>query len=144
MGLLSKPAEVTSRERSITAEGLDDRGRRKAEHARTVLALPYTQAIAYRLFKEGQTPLATQHGVKGTEFDDVVVVIDDKAWTMYNANEMLIDPSGNKDRIVRTKNLFYVSCSRARNRLAVVFLSELSPQAEHTARRWFASGKVHT
>lgn len=143
VGLLSKPAEVTLRERSITAEGLDDRGRRKAEHARTVLALPYAQAIAYRLFKEGQTPLATQHGVKGTEFDDVVVVIDDKAWTMYNANEMLSHPTGNKSRIVRTKNLFYVSCSRARNRLAVVFLSDLSPQAEHTARRWFASGKVH-
>jgi DNA helicase-2/ATP-dependent DNA helicase PcrA len=142
-GLLIKTAEISARERSIMAKDLDSRAQLRADHARTVLALPYTQAIAYALYKNGQTPLATQHGVKGAEFDDVVVVIDDKAWTMYSMDEMLTDPSGTKDRILRTKNLFYVSCSRARDRLAVVFLNNLSPAAEHTARIWFAGGTVH-
>lgn len=142
-GLLIKSAEINARERSTTEKGLDERAQRKAEHTRTVLALPYSQAIAYNLYMNGQTPLATQHGVKGAEFDDVVVVIDDKAWTMYSMDEMLADPSGTKDRIPRTKNLFYVSCSRARNRLAVVFLNNLSPAAEHTARAWFVGGTVH-
>ncbi|WP_433433120.1 UvrD-helicase domain-containing protein [Nonomuraea sp. CA-141351] len=142
-GLLLKPAEVSARERSIMAKDLDKRAQRRADLARAVLACPYKQAMAYGLYKNEETPLATQHGVKGAEFDDVVAVIDDKAWTMYSMNEMLTDPSGVKDRIVRTKNLFYVSCSRARNRLAVVLLSDLSPTAEHTARTWFAGGMIH-
>ncbi|WP_433496819.1 UvrD-helicase domain-containing protein [Sphaerimonospora sp. CA-214678] len=143
LGLLNKSAEIKARERSIMAKDLDSRAQRRVDLARTVLALPYVQAIAYGLYMNGQTPLATQHGVKGAEFDDVVVVIDDKAWTMYSMNEMLADPFGTKDRIHRTRSLFYVSCSRARNRLAVVFLSDLSPAAEHTARTWFAGGTVH-
>lgn len=142
-GLLRKSRELIARERLISATSLDTRTQRKADLARTVLALPYSEAVAYSMFKTEQTPLATQHGVKGAEFDDVIVVIDDKAWTMYSMDELLADPFGNTDRIIRTKKLFYVSCSRARNRLAVVFLSDLSPEAERTAQEWFKVGKVY-
>jgi DNA helicase-2/ATP-dependent DNA helicase PcrA len=31
-------------------------------------------------FVEQRTPYSTQHGVKGAEFDDVFVIIDDAAW----------------------------------------------------------------
>lgn len=142
-GLLPKSTEISAREQSIQATDLDDRAQRRADLTSAVRGCSYRQAMAFSLYKNEQTPLATQHGVKGAEFEDVVVVIDDKAWTMYSLNEMLTDPSGTKDRIVRTKNLFYVSCSRARNRLAVVLLSDLSSAAENTARTWFARGIVH-
>jgi DNA helicase-2/ATP-dependent DNA helicase PcrA len=143
-GLLAKSAEIRARERSLTAKNLEECAQRRADLTRSVLALPYSQGMAFSLYENGETPLATQHGVKGAEFDDVVVVIDDKARTLYSVNEMLADPAGKKDRIHRTKNLFYVSCSRARNRLAVVFLSDVSPAAETTARAWFSGGTIHT
>jgi len=38
------------------------------------------------LFKylEGYTPFSTQHKIKGAEFDDVLVILDNGKWNNYN------------------------------------------------------------
>ncbi|MFE9703391.1 hypothetical protein [Streptomyces sp. NPDC005930] len=46
-------------------------------------------------------------------------------------------------RLERSRNLFYVSCSRARRGLAVVFLTDIREDALPNTHDWFASGTVH-
>lgn len=58
---------------------------------------------------------------------------------MYSISKMLAG-TDSADRSQRSRNLFYVSCSRAQHGLAVVFLDDLPEEAEATARAWFASG----
>ncbi|MFE6904417.1 3'-5' exonuclease [Streptomyces sp. NPDC057717] len=86
--------------------------------------------------------LLLQHGVKGDEFDNVIVIIDDGSWTQYNMGKMLTGRDLEK-RLERSRNLFYVSCSRARHGLAVVFLTDVPDEALPNAYDWFASGTVH-
>lgn len=70
------------------------------------------------------------------------MIIDDASWTMYNMGKMLTGQDIEK-RLERSRNLFYVSCSRARRGLAVVFLTDLPDEALPVARDWFAAGTVH-
>jgi DNA helicase-2/ATP-dependent DNA helicase PcrA len=89
-----------------------------------------------------RTPYSTQHGVKGAEFDDVLVVVDDKAWNHYDMAGMIGGTEKNLTRLARSRNMFYVCCSRARRRLAVVFVSDLSPKALAIAREWFGPENI--
>ncbi|MFD8967847.1 UvrD-helicase domain-containing protein [Streptomyces sp. NPDC059568] len=141
-GLLRKPGKVRSIERMFSATDLDERAQKKVDFAQGLRAVSYREAIAYVQFRNELTPFATQHGVKGDEFENVVVVIDDAAWTQYHMGKMLAG-TDQEQRTQRSRNLFYVCCSRAKRRLAVVFVTDLPTGAESIAKDWFASGTVH-
>ncbi|MFG1879526.1 UvrD-helicase domain-containing protein [Sphaerisporangium sp. NPDC049003] len=141
-GLLRKPGKVRAVERTLSSTDLEERAQRKADFALGLRALPYLEAIAYVQYRNELTPFATQHGVKGDEFENVVVVIDDGAWTQYDMGKMLAK-TDQEQRTQRSRNLFYVCCSRAKRRLAVVFMTDLPPGAETVAQNWFASGTIH-
>ncbi|MET9014945.1 UvrD-helicase domain-containing protein [Streptomyces olivaceoviridis] len=140
--LLTMPGKLKQLERQRNAKDLDERDQRQADFSNSLRTVSYQEVISVARFIDEQTPFSTQHGVKGDEFDDVIVVIDDRAWTMYNIGKMLAG-TDTAERSQRSRNLFYVCCSRARRGLAVVFLSDLPDQAELTARDWFGSGTVH-
>ncbi|WP_461085598.1 hypothetical protein [Streptomyces deserti] len=129
-------------ERRRTATGLDDRQQRKADFSNNLRNIPYREVISVTQFIDELTPFSTQHGVKKDEFGNVVVVVDDSAWTMYNIGKMLVG-TDKPDPTERSRNLFYVCCSRAKRGLAVVFLNDLPEGGESTARDWFAAGTVH-
>lgn len=140
--LLTVPGKVKERERRRAATDLDERQQRQADFSNNLRSIPYREVISVTGFIDERTPFSTQHGVKGDEFKNVVVVIDDSAWTMYSIGKMLAG-TDKPDRAQRSRNLFYVCCSRAQRGLAVVFLNDLPAGAEATARDWFASGTVH-
>jgi DNA helicase-2/ATP-dependent DNA helicase PcrA len=48
-------------------------------------------------------------------------------------------PSGQNEKYERNRNLFYVSCSRAQKRLALLFTQKLSSTAIETLTGWFGS-----
>ncbi len=48
-----------------------------------LLKIPYSELINLVFFLGGGTPLATQHGVKGAEYDNVLVVLSG-GWNHYN------------------------------------------------------------
>jgi DNA helicase-2/ATP-dependent DNA helicase PcrA len=102
-----------------------------------LMQLDYSQFIRFYKVNQSSTPFSTQHGTKGDEFDNVLVVIDDKAWNKYSFNEYLSNINSNDSRIKRSKNLFYVVCSRARKNLAILFTSELSEDAQLQVKIWF-------
>ena len=87
----------------------------------------------YRTYIEEQSPFATQQGIKGAEFDRVLVVLDDEearynlfSYGKYFGTTELSDTdtthiaNGTDSVVDRTRRLFYVCCSRAVRDLAVI------------------------
>lgn len=92
----------------------------------TLLALPFREVSTYRAVSESHLPYTTKHGVKGEEFDNVLVVLDDAGanWNQYSFGNLLADQEGNANRLIRTRNLFYVCCSRAKDTLIVAHVGD--------------------
>ncbi|MDQ4626216.1 UvrD-helicase domain-containing protein [Janthinobacterium lividum] len=92
------------------------------------------ELTAYHHYLEDLSPFATQQGVKGAEFERVLVLIDDEegqtqrqfSYGKYFGITALSDTDNDNiavgvDNVVdRTRRLFYVCCSRATRDLAVV------------------------
>jgi DNA helicase-2/ATP-dependent DNA helicase PcrA len=113
---------------------------------------------AYQIYIENQSPFATQQGVKGAEFDRVLVVVDDEESTTnsfsYGKYFGLI-PLSDRDRanidegketvVDKTRRLFYVCCSRAVKDLAVVvFTADVNTAyAAIIAKGYFDPVDVH-
>ncbi|MBF0344187.1 MAG: hypothetical protein HQL06_08145 [Nitrospirae bacterium] len=91
-------------------------------------------------FIDENTPFSTKHGVKGAEFENVLVVFG-RGWSQYNFNQFLEwagqSSSDKQSTDERNRNLFYVVCSRPKKRLALLFTQELSNQAINTLKMWF-------
>ena len=73
-----------------------------------------------------------------------MVVVVGRGWNRYNFNAMLelaTDdpqiPANKQDAFERNRNLFYVTCSRPKRRLAVLFTQQLSAAAMQTLSNWF-------
>lgn len=109
-------------------------------------AVPYKEVIALSKFIQDKTPFATKHGVKGAEFENVLVVFG-RGWNQYNFGQMLEwarngIPAGKQDTYERNRNLFYVACSRPKKRLAMLFTQHLSDSALVTLSNWFGAQNI--
>ncbi len=111
-------------------------------------AVPYKEIISLTAYLSGYSPFETKHGVKGAEFENVIVVVG-RGWNQYNFNEMLElahdplnVPPNRQDAYERNRNLFYVACSRPKRRLALLFTQELSVLALKTLGKWFGEDTV--
>ncbi|MFM7457300.1 MAG: ATP-dependent helicase, partial [bacterium] len=96
-------------------------------------------------YLEGKTPFSTQHKTKGSEYDNVLVILDNGNWNKYNF-EYLFAPleknSDSTDRVLkRTRKIFYVCCTRAKENLAV-FYHEPSEAVIEKAKTWFGESNV--
>lgn len=134
--LSSKVAHLEARYQEIQAENvddLDDQSRRFLNKIASLREISYQQVVQLARFIEEKTPFSTKHGVKGAEFDNVLVVLG-RGWNQYNWNQMLEFmengyPNNKKDAFERNRNLFYVACSRAKKNLTLLFTQELSGSA---------------
>ncbi len=82
----------------------------------------------YAAFINENTPYSTQHGVKGEEYKNVVVVYDDieAAWNLYSFTKMLVpEIAGNptEGQLDRSSRLAYVSFSRAVENLRILLFT---------------------
>lgn len=92
-------------------------------------------------FLEGRTPFSTQHKIKGAEFDNVLVVMDNAGWNKYNYENLFLK-CGNKNVLNRTQKLFYVCCTRAKENL-VLFYNNPSDVVLKKAKEWFGESKKY-
>ncbi|AIQ35980.1 DNA helicase II [Paenibacillus sp. FSL R5-0345] len=109
-------------------------------------AVSYQEVIAVNKFIEEKTPFATKHGVKGAEFENVLVVFG-RGWAMYNFSQMLEYalndiPPEKLEFFERNRNLFYVAVSRPKKRLALLFTQKLSDPAIETLSTWFGKDSI--
>jgi DNA helicase-2/ATP-dependent DNA helicase PcrA len=71
-------------------------------------------------YLEGYTSYSTQHKIKGAQFDNVLVVLDNGNWSKYNF-QYLFEGNGTESVRNRSSKLFYVCCTRSVEKLAVYF-----------------------
>ena len=100
-----------------------------------VKKVPFRQFQNLYDYLEGNTPFSTQHKTKGTEIDNVLVILDNGNWNQYNF-ESLFTGEGSESVINRTKKLFYVCCTRAKENLTV-FYNSPPETVLSKAREWF-------
>ena len=103
--------------------------------------LSLSQVMAYYSYYNAHSPYSTQHGIKGAEFENVLVVMDNGKWNNYNF-KCFFERNGKESVIQRTGRIFYVCCSRAINNLVVYYPSPTTAVLE-TASQFFGKSNVN-
>lgn len=140
---LAEAVRVAQTGEVLSEPPADDAGAAERLFSAELLAIPYSEVTAISRFLDEHSPFSTKHGVKGSEFDTVFVLLDDKGarWNLYSFDKYLSgeDARGNPGRMQKTRNLFYVCCSRAQRNLCVVDLGSISPAKEARVREIFGA-----
>ncbi|MFD1926463.1 UvrD-helicase domain-containing protein [Sporosarcina siberiensis] len=103
-------------------------------------------------YLNGKTPFSTQHKIKGEEYNNVLVLLDNGNWSNYNFEYLFDDnilsslttsKGQSYPKILRrTEKLFYVCCTRAKEDL-VVYYHNPTPPIINKAKSWFGLSNVH-
>ena len=124
---------------------------------RRALQVPFDQVEKYDRYVRKVSKFDTHQGVKGLEFPRVMVVISDgEARGFLFSYEKLFgelektktdrdnEASGRDTSIDRTRRLFYVTCSRAEESLAIVYYSKRPDivKSDVVMRGWFEEDEV--
>ncbi|GGK19078.1 DNA helicase [Yeosuana aromativorans] len=87
-----------------------------------VKSVKYKEFQKLFFYLEGFTPFSTQLKTKGAEFDNVLVILDNGGWRSYNFQNLFLG-TGTASVLERTQKLFYVCCTRSKEKLAIYFNS---------------------
>ena len=92
----------------------------------------YSEVIKAIGFFQPDAEFSTDHGVKGEQYDNVFLVMG-RGWNEYKFDETLfLNENQLADNqlktFIRTRNLFYVCCSRPKKRLAILITVEVNNQ----------------
>lgn len=147
------PKVVIAEERLTQITESENRGEEVSEKDQTFAKkirrfekVSYSEVANLYLYVENKTPFSTKHGVKGAEFDEVLVVCG-RGWNHYDWNQFLewngsTVPANKLEAYERNRNLFYVSCSRARRKLAILFTQKISTNALEQINHIFGAGNI--
>lgn len=126
----------------------EDESEKEMASMAAFLACPASQLLAYQTYISERSPFWTQQGIKGAEFDRVLVVLDDAESTHHQfsyekylglkalSKDGLKNIEDGKETVIdRTRRLFYVSCTRALKDLAVILFTADPGQAEAHVRQ---------
>jgi len=117
----------------------------------------FDEIIRYNEYISGSSNFGTHQGVKGLEFERVLVIIDDvesKGFMfsydkMFGIKELTKGDNENiaegiETGIDRTSRLFYVACSRAKNSLAIIAYTDKPEQlmANLLELEWFSEDEI--
>ncbi len=128
---------------SITDEKTKEKVKNEKELYNSLINIPYLEIIDFFKHTQNHTVFSTKHSTKGEEYRNVLTVIDDTEWKQeYNFQNFFNDSEEKEDRKLRTRNLFYVECSRAKENLVVLSLSEMNDVALEKIKNWFGSDNV--
>lgn len=122
-----------------------------------VMDLPINMVRSYDDYVNHRSQFDTHQGVKGLEFDRVMVIIDDseikgflfsydKLFGVKDLSNVDLKnkENGKETSIGRTQRLFYVTCTRAKNSLAVVMYTN-NPErvkTETIRKGWFEENEI--
>lgn len=123
------------------------------------LQADFNEIKNYHDYISENSPYGTHQGVKGLEFDRVMVIIDDDEARgfMFNYDKLFgvkektkTDleniAKGIETGIDRTRRLFYVACSRAKESLAIVAYTNNPDQLKENVIdfKWFTQEEIET
>ncbi|WP_291275308.1 UvrD-helicase domain-containing protein [Flavobacterium sp.] len=117
----------------------------------------FSEIVKYNEYINEESKFGTHQGVKGLEFDRVMVIIDDEESKGFmfsydklfglkplSANDNKNIDEGKETGIDRTIRLFYVACSRAKDSLALVSYTDLPEELKKNviSNGWFSEDEV--
>lgn len=118
---------------------------------------PFSEVERYWEYISGNASFDTHQGVKGLEFERVMVIIDDSAaqGSTFNYNKLFgvesksstdlrNESEGKETTLDRTRRLLYVTCSRAINSLVIVYYTDEVDKTINalSATRWFNDNEI--
>jgi DNA helicase-2/ATP-dependent DNA helicase PcrA len=124
---------------------------------RQALEVPFSQLKKYNEYLSEKSKFGTHQGVKGLEYDRVMVIIDDEeakgflfSYDKLFGAKALTDgdrknlSEGKETGIDRTRRLFYVACSRAKQSLAIVAYTDSPSIVKDNAinYKWFEKQEI--
>ncbi len=142
---------------SVTAEEDPEISDPKLVAWEQALNTGWQQFERYAEYVSEQSRFGTHQGIKGLEFPRVMVILDDddakgnqfSYEKLFGAKELSDrdiqnEAEGNDTTVSRTKRLFYVTCSRAEEALAVVAYTKNSEAVKQTAlaSNWFTEDEI--
>lgn len=151
----SSGVDAADESASADAEGGD--GEDQLVAIAKFLAAPFSQIEPYADYVQGRAEFATHQGVKGLEFDRVLVIMDDKSaggflfkYEKLFGAEAPTDTDrrnrseGKETSDDRTRRLFYVTASRSKSSLALVAYSANPQSVCKTAvdKGWFDDSEI--
>jgi DNA helicase-2/ATP-dependent DNA helicase PcrA len=154
---LGPPTDSTQLAVERTTDG-DDEVTKEVSAMDAFLACDASQFWGYYEYLNDESPFSTQQGIKGAEFNRVLVVLDDDEGThtqfsydKYFGIRELSDRDkdnlreGKETAVERTRRLFYVSCTRALKDLVVVlFASDVAAAHRQIVNlRQFPAEAIH-
>ena len=107
------------------------------ERIKNISFKQYRKSIFY--LKEF-SPICTQHSVKGSEYDNVLLILESN-WNKYDFNTLFGKGSSSPNVKLRTKRLFYVCITRAKNNL-VIYMPTDDPEIVCEASKFFGEENV--
>jgi DNA helicase-2/ATP-dependent DNA helicase PcrA len=123
----------------------DEKETSYVEKVNKIKLVPYKEVMQLYQYVEDKTPFSTKHGVKGAQFENVLVVCG-RGWNNYNWNQMLEwfgnIPGGKEEAFERNRNLFYVACSRPKKRLSILFTQLLTDTALRKVESLFGKENI--
>lgn len=121
------------------------------------LKAPYEQLIKYDLYTSERSGFGTHQGVKGLEFKRVLVVLDDEESKGFlfkyekllgaeplSKTDIQNESDGADSAPKRARRLFYVTCSRAEESLAIVAYTKSPALVKNHVLKseWFEEGEI--
>ncbi|EFV99914.1 DNA helicase [Streptococcus australis] len=98
--------------------------------------LPFQEYVNSIAYLREYVSVITQHKVKGSEYENVLVLLDNGRWNQYNFNSIFGKGSSNEKVQNRTKRLFYVAITRAMKNL-IVYMPSNDRQIVEKAKDYF-------
>jgi len=133
--LIGRSQKIKDFEQSLSEFDADER---KIKFYDSLMSVDYREVIEFKRYFDGDKPYSTKHGVKGQEYDNVLVVIDDTAWKQrFNFRELFEGNQRLPKRFKMNQNMFYMCCSRAKKNLAILMLTEMNERGFDTVAEWF-------
>lgn len=126
-------------------EELDEATKKRHEIIDRLLATPFSQVEPLREYLAGRARFDTHQGVKGLEFDRVMVIMDDtEARGFMFKYEDLFGGKADGKVLEATRRLFYVTASRAKKSLALVAYSSSPERVKRFVldKGWFSEDEV--
>lgn len=134
-----KFAEVKGllKEDELFSDYISNKGFYLWERIKKITFNQYRKSVLY--LKEF-SPICTQHSVKGSEYDNVLLVLESD-WNKYDFRTLFGKGSPNSNVQKRTKKLFYVCITRAKKNL-IIYMPTSDSEILGKAKEFFGEENV--
>lgn len=110
------------------------------------LRAPFSQVEPFAMYLAGKAHFDTHQGVKGLEFDRVMVIMDDEEARgfLFKYEDLFGGKAPGDKTVETTRRLFYVTCSRAKRSLALVAYTGAPDRVRRfvVQEGWFAEDEI--